>query len=128
MLWPRSFVKDCVEKGVPLTQLTVQYRMHEELYAAANTVVYQSKVASAYKTSQPSLFLSHLLNNLPEFTAGGKIYKLNSFANFINTLDQAISEMTADGSRLSTMSVLVYDYGNNVLWPLKLILCFCTPS
>ena len=31
------------------------------------------------------------------------------------TLDQAVSEMTADESRLSTMSVLVYVYGTNVL-------------
>ena len=83
-LWPRSFLKDCVDKGVPFTQLAVQYRMHEELYAAVNTVVYEGKVASAYKTSKPSLFLSHLLDNLPKFTAGNRIYKLNSFANFID--------------------------------------------
>ena len=30
-LWPKSFLKDCVEKGVPFTQLAVQYRMHEVL-------------------------------------------------------------------------------------------------
>ena len=65
-------------------QLAIQYRMHEELYAAANTVVYEGKVASAYKTYKPSLFLSHLLDNLPKFTAGNKTYKLNSFANFID--------------------------------------------
>lgn len=83
-LWPRSFLNDCVKKGVPTTQLAVQYRMYEELYAAINTVVYDSKVASAYKSSKPSPFLSHLLDNLPEFAAGDKTYKVNSFSNFIN--------------------------------------------
>ena len=58
--------------------------MHKELYPAANIVVYEDKVASAYKTSKPSLFLSHLLNNLPKFTAGDRKYKLNLFINFIN--------------------------------------------
>ena len=32
----------------------------------------------------PSHFLGHLLGNLPEFTAGDRKYKLNSFSNFIN--------------------------------------------
>ena len=83
-LWPRSFLNDCVKKGVPTTQLAIQYCMYEELYAAANTVVYDDKVASAYKISKPSPLLSYLLDKLPEFAAGGKTYKVNSFSNFTN--------------------------------------------
>ena len=83
-LWPRSFLNDCVKKGVPTTQLAIQYRMYEELYAAANTVVYDDKVASAYKIPKPSPLLSYLLDKLPEFAAGGKTYKVNSFSNLTN--------------------------------------------
>ena len=83
-LWLRSFLKDYVDKGVPTTRLVIQYHIHKQLCAAANTIVYKGKVALAYQTSNLSSFLSYLLNNLPEFTAGDKKYKVNSFSNFID--------------------------------------------
>ena len=133
-LWPRSFLKDCVDKGVPKTQLAVQYRMHEQLYAAANAIVYDGRVASAYKTSDPSPFLRHLLGSLPEFTGGNKTYKLNSFSNFINVegkhqtipngsscnsaevevVENLVKQLKANGKPASSIAVLT-----GYLWQLE---------
>ena len=133
-LWPRSFLKDCVDKGVPTKQLRVQYRMHEKLYAAANAVVYGGKVASAYKTSDPSPFLRHLLGNLPKFTVGNKTYKLNSFSNFINiegkhqtipngsscnkaeveVVESMVKQLIANGKPASSIAILT-----GYLWQLE---------
>ena len=44
-LWPKSFLEDCVDKGVPTLHLRVQCWMHEQLYAAANAIVYEGRIA-----------------------------------------------------------------------------------
>lgn len=62
--------------------------MYKQLYVAANNVVYEGRVASAYKSSNLSPLLRHLLDNLPEFTVGNSNYKLNSFPNIINVDDK----------------------------------------
>ena len=82
--------------------------MHEELYAAANTVVYEGRVASAYKTSSPSPFLGQLLGSLPEFTVGNKTYKLNSFSNFIDV--EGKHQTIPNGSSCNDAEVEVVEY------------------
>ncbi|KAL9602483.1 MAG: hypothetical protein Q9219_001775 [cf. Caloplaca sp. 3 TL-2023] len=84
-LWPKSVFKDCIDKGVDYTQLTMQYRSHSRLNAAANHVIYDDKVSAFWDTAQPRPYLAHLLANMPlTFTADQRSYKLLSFSHFID--------------------------------------------
>lgn len=84
-LWPKSFFKDCIDKTVDSTLLNIQYRMHSQLFAAANDIIYKGQVSSFWSSATPRPFLADLQSKMPiSVTADNRKYELTSFSNFID--------------------------------------------
>lgn len=105
-IWPRSFLKDCIDKQVDYVLLNIQYRAHSQLFAPANEVIYDGKVSSHWETEQPRPFLANLLSQLPlTFDADNKRYQLTSFSNFIDVA-HGTHQSKPKGSSCNDVSVL----------------------
>lgn len=86
--WRTSPFEQMQTKGWPTTQLVVQYRTHDGLNDAPNTIIYDGKLQSFYKTQNPRPVLQRLNGILPiAIVHEGNKYQVPSYLNFINVAD-----------------------------------------
>lgn len=104
-LWTKSFLKDCKDKGIPCVQLDIQYRQHEDLFAAVNKIIYNGLVRSFYSTTTPRPVLQDLQQKLPvSFVSNDSQYTLTSFSHLVN-VSHGLQESKFEGSSCNVAEV-----------------------
>lgn len=83
--WSKSYLRDIMKNGWPVTLLDIQYRMHDALYAHLVALIYKKPIRSAYSTDNPSSFLNGLLDIMPlRVDTSSETFELKSFMHFID--------------------------------------------